>query len=126
MINLRNTLAIALTTAALGLGAVSMPGAAEAHGIHEMGGHGREMGFNGDRGFGHHNHCDVWGASCNRGGGHGWGYGWGRRYGYYGYGYPRYGIYSPVVVEAAPVEMPICPPGTHPSYRHDSCVPNYR
>jgi hypothetical protein len=117
MINLRNTLAIALTTAALGLGALSMSTPAEAHSVHEMGGHGREMGFNGDRGFGHHNHCDVWGASCNRGGGgHGWGYGWGHRYGYFGYGY------SPVVVE----EAPICPPGTHPSYRHDLCVPNDR
>src|ERR1700733_6623676 len=103
MTNTRNTLAIALATAALGLGALSMSTPADA----------REMGFNSDRGFEHHIHCDVWGASCNHGGyyrghgygwgrpyGYGYGYGWGHPYGYgYSYYYPHYRVYSPVVVE---------------------------
>ena len=95
MTNTRNTLSIALVTAALGLGALSTSTPADAY------------GSNWDHGFGHHNHCDVWGASCNHGGYYwGHGYGWGHPYGYgysYGYGYPHYHVYSPVVVEPPPV-----------------------
>jgi hypothetical protein len=126
---LRKTLAIALTAATLGLGAIETTTSASAHGFFH-GGHGggfhHGFGRVGHRfGWDHHRfgreHRFGWGY------GHRWGYHWCRHYGcehrwgYHWGGYRR----VEVAVAEAPIS-PICPEGTHLGYNGKYCWPNRR
>ena len=117
MITIRKNLAIALTAAALTLGALTATSPASAHGFGGgRGGHGIGGGHGVGGGFGR--------------GGHGhFGYGWGRgHYGYrwggyhrFGYGFAGYRRFAHVDVVATPR---VCPEGTHLGFRGKYCWPN--
>ena len=148
MINLRNTLAIALTTATLGLGALAATPAA-AHEFHGgfHGGHGHfgHFGHFGHRyGWGHGHFGHRWGYGHRWGFEHRWGYGgrciyhwgfgchrgyehrWGYRWGGYRHVVEYRVVAPPVVVEQAPAVAisPVCPPGTHFGHEGNVCFPN--
>jgi hypothetical protein len=136
MTTLRKTLAIALTAATLGFGAIAAPPSASAHGYghfhRDFGRVGHRFGWGHHFGWGH-NHRFGWGVGhrcfyhwgCHRGGEHRWGYHW--------RGYRRIGeaavgaVEAPRAIEAPRVVVaPSCPAGTHLGYLGKYCWPNRR
>lgn len=123
MTNLRNTLAIALTAATLGLGALAAS-PASAHvfygGQFHGGGFHRDFGRMGHRDFDWGHRRFGWGY------GHCWGfglcYGWGREH-RWGYSWGGYRRFIDVGVAEGP---PVCPPGTRLGYLGKHCWPIHR
>ena len=110
MKTLRNTLAIAVTAAMLGIGAISASSPASARGFHHGGGFHRGHSHFGHPHFGHH-HFGRGRGFGHRWGGHRWGYRWGS---YRHFGGISYGVGAPRA----------CPVGTHLGYNGKYCWPN--
>jgi hypothetical protein len=129
MTTLRKTLAIAITAATLGFGAIATSSEASARGFGHGGGFHGHFGHFGHSHFGGHRFGFRYGGhrfGHRWGGGHRWGYRWGggHRWGYHWSGYRRFaggGFSGGGSMGGAPNS---CPYGTHLGYAGRFCWPN--